>query len=93
MTTDAKEWEGLERKMRDASNAHFLHIKEDTSLVPDHALYPDSVFYENNTVTADILPLTFGLVPKARIKEIARSTVATIITTNKGYINTGVIGT
>lgn len=93
LTADAKEWEDLEHKMKDAFNAHFLHIKEGTSLVPGHTLYPDSVFYGNNTVTANILPLAFGLVPKAHIKEVAKNAVTTIITTNKGHISTGVIGT
>lgn len=79
--------------MKDAFNAHFLHIKEGTLLVPGHTLYPDSVFYGNNTVTANILPLAFGLVPKAHIKEVAKNAVTTIITTNKGHISTGVIGT
>lgn len=72
LTADAKDWEDLEHIMKDAFNAHFLHIKEGTSLVPGHTLYPDSVFYGNNTVTANILPLAFGLVPKAHIKEVAK---------------------
>ena len=93
LTADAKEWEDLEHKMKDAFNARFLHAKEGTSLVPGHTLYPDSIFYGNNTVTANILPLAFGLVPKPYIKEVAKNAVTTIITTNKGHISTGVIGT
>ena len=68
-------------------------MKEGTSPVPGHTLYPDSIFYGNNTVTANILPLAFGLVPKQYMDEVAKNTVATIITTNKGHISTGVIGT
>lgn len=92
LTADAHEWEDLEHRMKDAFNAHFLHIKKGTSLVPGHVLYPDSVYYGNNTVTANILPLAFGLVPKAQIDEVTKNAVATIITTNKGHISTGVIG-
>ena len=64
LKNDAEEWEDLEHRMKDAFNARFLHIKEGTSLVPGHTLYPDSIYYGNNTVTANILPLAFGLVPK-----------------------------
>lgn len=92
LKADAEEWESLEHRMKDAFNARFLHVKEGTSLVPDHTLYPDSIYYGNNTVTANILPLAFGLVPKNYIKEVAKNAVTSIITTNKGHISTGVIG-
>ena len=93
LTAEAEEWGALEGRIKDAFNARFLHVKEGTSLVPGHTLYPDSIFYGNNTVTANILPLAFGLVPKQYMDEVAKNTVATIITTNKGHISTGVIGT
>ena len=92
LKSDAEEWEDLEHRMKDAFNARFLHIKEGTSPVPGHTLYPDSIFYGNNTVTANILPLAFGLVPKNYIHEVAKNAVTSIITTNKGHISTGVIG-
>ena len=92
LKADAEEWEDLEHRMKDAFNARFLHIKEGTSPVPGHTLYPDSIFYGNNTVTANILPLAFGLVPKNYINEVAKNAVTSIITTNKGHISTGVIG-
>lgn len=93
LTAEAEEWGALEGRIKDAFNARFLHVKEGTSPVPGHTLYPDSIFYGNNTVTANILPLAFGLVPKQYMDEVAKNTVATIITTNKGHISTGVIGT
>lgn len=92
LKADAEEWEELEHRMKDAFNARFLHIKEGTSPVPGHALYPDSIYYGNNTVTANILPLAFGLVPKNYIEEVAKNAVTSITTTNKGHISTGVIG-
>jgi alpha-L-rhamnosidase len=92
LTDDAEEWEDFEHKMKDAFNARFLNIKKGTSLVPGHVLYPDSIFYGNNTVTANILPLAFGLVPKEYIDEVAKNVVATIVTINKGNISCGVIG-
>ncbi len=92
LKADAAEWEELEHRMKDAFNARFLHVKEGTSPVPGHALYPDSIFYGNNTVTANILPLAFGLVPKNLIDAVAQNAVTSIITTHKGHISTGVIG-
>lgn len=83
LTAEAEEWGALEGRIKDAFNARFLHVKEGTSPVPGHTLYPDSIFYGNNTVTANILPLAFGLVPKQYMDEVAKNTVATIITTNK----------
>ena len=85
LTAEAEEWGTLEGRIKDAFNARFLHVKEGTSPVPGHTLYPDSIFYGNNTVTANILPLAFGLVPKQYMDEVAKNTVATIITTNKGH--------
>lgn len=89
---DAEEWETLEHTMKESFNKKFLHVKKGTSPAPGHVLYPDSIFYGNNTVTANILPLAFGLVPKAYISDVIRNAVATIVTTNKGHISTGVIG-
>lgn len=92
LKAEAEEWETLEHTIKDAFNKQFLHVKKGTSPVPGHILYPDSIFYGNNTVTANILPLAFGLVPKEYISDVIKNTVATIITTNKGHISTGVIG-
>lgn len=92
LKSDADEWEVLEHKMKAAFNAKFLHVKKGTSLVPGHVLYPDSIFYGNNTVTANILPLAFGLVPKEYKDEVVKNVVTSIITTNKGHVSSGVIG-
>lgn len=77
--------------MKDALDACLLHIKEGISPVPGHTLYPDSILCGNSTATTNILPLVFGLVPRNYIHKVARSAVASIITTNKGHISTGVI--
>lgn len=92
LKADAQEWEDFEHRMKDAFNAEFLTVKAGTSPVPGHTLYPDSIFYGNNTVTANILPLAFGLVPKPYIQEVVKNVVTGIITTNKGHISCGVIG-
>jgi alpha-L-rhamnosidase len=44
--------------------------------------------YSNNTVTANLLPLYFGMVPDGKTKEVFKN-----ITEKGGHISTGVIGT
>lgn len=49
--------------------------------------------YSNNTVTANLLPLYFGITPEAQRKEVFRHIVGKIEKDNHGHISTGVIGT
>lgn len=90
--TDKQYWMDLEHAVKDAFNRKYLTVKRGTSLVPGHVLYPDSVYYGNNTVTANILPLAFGLVPKDCLDDVVKSTVQSIVVTNKEHISCGVIG-
>jgi len=47
-------------------------------------------FYSNNTVTADLLPLCFGMVPEDQRKSVMSQLVHKVA--NSGHIGTGVIG-
>ena len=47
--TDKQYWMDLEHAVKDAFNRKYLTVKRGTSLVPGHVLYPDSVYYGNNT--------------------------------------------
>lgn len=89
---EAASWSEQEHAVKDAFNKKFLHVKKGTSLVPGHVLYPDSIFYGNNTVTANILPLAFGIVPKEYVNDVVKNVVASTIVTYKGHISSGVIG-
>jgi alpha-L-rhamnosidase len=93
LSDDADRYGALHAKVKEAFNARFLNIRQGISPAPGHWLYPDSVFYGNNTVTANILPLAFDLVPDRYKAEVEKNVVTTILTTNKGHISTGVIGT
>lgn len=93
LNNDVAQFKTLAANIKESFNKEFLQIKTGTSLVPGHILYPDSVFYGNNTVTANLLPLAFGLVPEQYMEEVSKNVITTIITTNKGHISTGVIGT
>lgn len=49
--------------------------------------------YSNNTVTANLLPLYFDMVPNEYRKQVFENIVTKITKENKGHISTGVIGT
>lgn len=93
LDSQAEQWEADADKVKDAFNAEFLTVKEGTSPVKTpHVLYPDSIFYGNNTATANVLPLAFGMVPDKYRQAVADNLIKTIIETNNGHISTGVIG-
>lgn len=49
--------------------------------------------YSNGTVTANLLPLSFGIVPAGFEKQVAANIANKILVDNNGHISTGVIGT
>jgi len=67
-------------------------VKKGTSLRPGHVLYPDSIFYGNNTATANLLPLSFGIVPDEYRQEVTKNVVENIILKNNAHVPCGVIG-
>ena len=77
-----------------AFNRAFLTVKKGTATVPDHILYPDSTYYGNNTVTANVLPYIFGMIDDPYVKQqVEKQIVKAITDQNLGTITTGVIGT
>ena len=78
---------------REAFNRTFLTVKKGTATVPDHILYPDSIYYGNNTVTANVLPYSFGMIDDAYVKkQVAKQIVKAITDQNGGTVTCGVIG-
>ncbi len=76
---------------RTAFMKKFLTRKENTATVPNHLLYPDSTYYGNNTVTANLLGLL--LTDDDYVREQAQKNILkNIITDNKDHISCGVIG-
>ncbi|HWJ27844.1 MAG TPA: alpha-L-rhamnosidase C-terminal domain-containing protein, partial [Flavisolibacter sp.] len=49
--------------------------------------------YSNNTVTANLLPLAFDMVPEGEQEPVFKHIADKIVEENKGHISTGVIGT
>ena len=89
---DAPQWNERAQKMTKAFNRRFLVCKPGTSQVPGHPLYPDSIYYGNNTATSNLLPLAFGLVEPQYRDEVVKNVVTNIITRNNGMVSCGVIG-
>ena len=85
-------WKPLRQEMTKAFNRKFLTVKEGTSLAPGHTLYPDSIFYGNNTATANLLALSFGIVPEKYRREVMKNVVESIILKNDAHVPCGVIG-
>lgn len=78
---------------KNAFNKKFVTINKGTSTVPGHILYPDSTFYGNNAITANILPIAFGMVDDDYVRtEVEKNIIKNVITDYKGHISCGVIG-
>lgn len=92
LSADAEAFGAKRAQLIKAFNAKFLTVKRGTSPRPGHILYPDSVFYGNNTATANLLPLAFGIVPDSVKADVVKNIVQNIIVTGKGHVTCGVIG-
>lgn len=92
LDSEAANWKSQCEEMSKAFNKKFLNIKRGTSVRPGHVLYPDSVFYGNNTATANLLPLAFGLVPDDCKDDVVKNIVENIVIKNKEHVSCGVIG-
>ncbi|MCX2452521.1 family 78 glycoside hydrolase catalytic domain [Pedobacter sp. PLR] len=78
-TEDVKAYAALAEKVKAAFNNKFLDQKK--------------AVYDNNTVTANLLPLSYGLVPAEKADQVFKNIVDKTMNENKGHISTGVIGT
>lgn len=92
LSDDAEMWHSRREAMVQAFNRRFLTRREGTSRRPGHVLYPDSVFYGNNTATANLLALAFDLVPEELRHEVAKNVVEAIVGRGDGKVVSGVIG-
>ncbi|GAB3290912.1 glycoside hydrolase family 78 protein [Hymenobacter humi] len=76
---DAQEYAALAVKIKDAFNQKFLNAQNQQ--------------YSNNTVTANLLPLAYGMTPDAQHGKVFQNIADKILVENQGHISTGVIGT
>ena len=92
-TDDKKAFDSKAATVKEAFNKNFLTKNPGTHEAYGGLLYPDSTFYGNNTCTANLLPLAFGMIDDAYVKtEVEKNILKNIITQNKGRISCGVIG-
>ncbi|MEJ5963120.1 glycoside hydrolase family 78 protein [Pedobacter immunditicola] len=76
---DAQNFRALADQMKASFNAKFFN--QETSS------------YSNNTVTANLLPLSHGMVAEQNVEAVFKNIVDKTLIDNKGHISTGVIGT
>ncbi len=92
---DADEFDKEAQITKAAFNDKFLSVNRGSSVLPGEnlLLYPDSTFYGNNTVTANLLPLAFGMIDDDYVRsEVRKNIITNIITLNNGFISCGIIG-
>ena len=89
---DTSYYKQLEDRLTYGFNRKFLYAKHGTSVRHEHVLFPDSVYYGNNTPTANILALSLGIVPDDCRRDVVCNVVENIMNKNKGHIPCGVIG-
>lgn len=86
MSADAERYDADAEKLKAAFNRIFLTVQPATGK-------GDSVaFYANNTVTANLLPLAFDMIPAPYAEAVAKNLSTTIIETHNAHISCGVIG-
>ena len=91
--SEAAEYAAEAAGVKDAFNKKFLTVNRGTSPVPASLMYPDSTFYGNNTATANLLPLVFGMIDDDYVRsEVEKNIIYNIITENKGLMPCGIIG-
>ena len=92
LETDKADYSRRADEMTEAFNSKWLTVKRGTSPVPGHPLYPDSIYYGNNTATANVVALAFDLVPADCRQAVIDNVVENIIVKNGGHVSCGVIG-
>ena len=76
---DAQQFDALSTNIKAAFNKEFFDAKTNR--------------YSNNSVTSNLLPMYFDMVPEASRKAVFKNIEDKILIDNKGHISTGVIGT
>ena len=78
LQADMLDYDRRQERLREAYNRHFYH--------------PETASYGNNTVTANLLSLEFGLVPKGDEERVMQNIVDVTEGTYNGHVSCGVLG-
>jgi len=93
LEADRADYTERAKAAREAFNRAFLHVEEGEPPVRyPHPLYPKRIYYDNNTVTANLLAVAFDLVPEQYREEVEKNILKKLIVDNKGHISSGVCG-
>jgi alpha-L-rhamnosidase len=76
---EIEHYNDLAERIKKAFNAKYLNVETNS--------------YANNTVTANVLPLAFGMVPEDLKDKVFQNMVHEVEVTKQGHISTGVVGT
>lgn len=76
---DIVHYDDLAARIKEAFNAKYFNAATNS--------------YANNTVTANVLPLAFGMVPENLKQQVFDNMVHEVEVTKNGHISTGVVGT
>jgi alpha-L-rhamnosidase len=72
----------------------YKQLASDITVAFNRKFFNDgTALYSNNSVTSNLLPLSFNMVPKQMEAKVFENIVDKILVENKGHISTGVIGT
>lgn len=74
------------------ADVDYFASEADTTLVAVNNKYLKNSNYDNATVTANLLPLAMGMVPKNEVKTVQNNLLTTIIDKNDTHLSAGVIG-
>lgn len=86
-----KNYASILKLVKDFSQFDAMAVKTKTAF--NKMFYnADSGFYANNTVTSNLLPLTFGLVPENEKQKVFNNIVQRTLTLYDGHVSTGLIG-
>jgi alpha-L-rhamnosidase len=92
MLTLMQRFANLLHKPADA--AAFAKLAGQTKVAFNRRFLDKKTFtYDNNTVTADLLPLYFGITPQADRQAVINSMTDKIVNVRHSHISTGVVGT
>ncbi|MBQ7280167.1 MAG: glycoside hydrolase family 78 protein [Bacteroidales bacterium] len=84
--TDTTLWLHYAADLTRAFNKRFLHLsRRDDGTI-------DSAYYDNNTATANVLPLAFGMVPDEYRAAVEQTLINKIVADNNSHISCGVVG-
>jgi alpha-L-rhamnosidase len=74
-------------------SAQFAELAEKVKAAFNKKFYKEAGYYGDNTLTDNLLPVSFGMVPAANKTKVWKRIAEIVEVENKGHLSTGLIGT